>query len=138
MQIKEGVFIDAIPGFLLKVNTVSGKDNELLEDVFVHQNAGFGENTMTILAKNGILKADKEDNRFLKLELFNGTAYTDNIQGKNILERQKQQNQTTKFDTLNYYFDISDLIDKKDDKNNVGDHYKFLNGSDLSKMIDST
>lgn len=138
MQIKEGVFIDAIPGFLLKVNTVSGNDNELLKDVFVHQNAGFGENTMTILAKNGVLKADKEDNRFLKLELFNGTAYTDNIQGKNILERQKQQNQTTKFDTLNYYFDISDLIDKKDDKNNIGDHYKFLNGSDLSKMIDST
>ncbi len=138
MQIKEGVFIDAIPGFQLKVNTVSGENNELLEDVFVHQNAGYGENTMTIVAKNGVLKADKEDNRFLKLELFNGTAYTDNIQGKNILQRQKQQNQSTKFDTLNYYFDISDLVEKKDDQNNVSDHYKFLNGSDLKKMIDST
>jgi lipopolysaccharide export system permease protein len=138
MQIKEGVFIDAIPGFQLKVNTVSGENNEFLEDVFVHQNAGFGENTMTILAKNGVLKADKEDNRFLKLELFNGTAYTDNIQGKNILQRQKQQNQSTKFDTLNYYFDITDLIEKKDDQNNVSDHYKFLNGGDLKKMIDST
>ena len=138
MQIKEGVFIDAIPGFQLKVNTVSGENNEFLSDIHVHQNAGFGENTMTILAKDGVLKADKEDNRFLKLELYNGIAYTDNIQGKNILQRQKQENQTTKFDTLNYYFDISELIDKKNDQNQVGDHYKFLNGSDLKKAIDST
>lgn len=138
MQIKEGVFIDAIPGLQLKVNTVSGKENELLEDVFIHQNAGFGENTMTILAKNGVLKADKDDNRFLKLELFNGIAYTDNIQGKNIIQLQSQENQTTKFDTLNYYFDISDLVNKKDDQNQVGDHYKFLNGSDLKKTIDTT
>jgi len=138
MQIKEGVFIDAIPGFQLKVNTVSGENSELLEDVFIHQNAGFGENTMTILAKNGILKADKEDNRYLKLELFNGTAYTDNIEGKNIIQRQRQENQTTKFDTLNYYFDISDLLSNKDNENQVGDHYKFLNGSDLKKTIDST
>ena len=137
MQIKEGVFIDAIPGFQLKVNEVSGENSEYLKDIFVHQNAGFGENTMTILAKNGVLKADKEDNRYLKLELFNGTAYTDNIQGKNILQRQKQENQTTQFDTLNYYFDISELIDKNKDDNQVGDHYKFLNGSDLKLTIDS-
>jgi len=137
MQIKEGVFIDAIPGFQLKVNQVSGENSEFLKDIFVHQNAGFGENTMTILAKDGILKADKEDNRYLKLELFNGTAYTDNIKNKNIIERQRQENQSTKFDTLNYYFDISALIDKNQDDNQVGDHYKFLNGGDLHKLIDS-
>lgn len=137
MQIKEGIFNEAIPNFQLKINKVSGENSEFLEDIFVHQNAGFGENTMTILAKNGILKADKEDNRFLKLELFNGIAYTDNIQGKNILERQRQENQTTKFDTLNYYFDISELIEKNNEQNQVGDHFKFLNGSDLSKMIDT-
>ena len=137
MQIKEGVFIDAIPGFQLKVNQVSGENSEFLKDIFVHQNAGTGENTMTILAKDGILKADKEDNRYLKLELFNGTAYTDNVKGKNIIERQKQENQMTKFDTLNYYFDISALIDKNQNDNQVGDHYKFLNGSDLKLLIDS-
>ena len=137
MQIKEGVFIDAIPGFMLKVNNVSGENSEFLKDIFVHQNSGFGENTMTILAKDGILKADAEDNRFLKLELFNGVAYTDNLQGKNILQKQKQENQQTKFDTLNYYFDISELIEKNNDENQVGDHYKFLNGNDLAKMIDT-
>ena len=138
MQIKEGVFIESIPNFQLKINKVSGENSEFLEDVFIHQNASFEDNTMTILAKNGILKADKEDNRYLKLELFDGVAYTDNIKGKNIYDRQRQENQTSKFDTLNYYFDISDLIEKKDDKNNVGDHYKFLNGNDLKKLIDST
>lgn len=137
MQIKEGVFNESIPNFQLKINKVTGENSEFLEDIFVHQNAGFGENTMTILAKNGILKADKEDNRYLKLELFNGIAYTDNIQGKNILERQRQENQTTKFDTLNYYFDISELIEKNGENNQVGDHFKFLNGGDLSKMIDT-
>lgn len=138
MQIKEGVFIESIPNFQLKINKVSGENSEFLEDVFVHQNAGYGENTMTILAKNGILKADKEDNRYLKLELFDGVAYTDNIKGKNIIQRERQENQTTKFDTLNYYFDISELIEKNNDDNQVGDHYKFLNGNDLKKLIDST
>ena len=137
MQIKEGVFIESIPNFQLKINKVTGENSEFLEDVFIHQNASFGDNTMTILAKNGILKADKEDNRYLKLELFNGIAYTDNIKGKNIIERERQENQTTKFDTLNYYFDISELIEKKDDGNQVGDHYKFLNGNDLKHLIDS-
>lgn len=137
MQIKEGVFIETIPNFQLKINQVSGENSEFLKDIFVHQNAGFGENTMTILAKDGILKADKDDNRYLKLELFNGIAYTDNIQGKNVLQRQKQENQTTKFDTLNYYFDISELLEKNKDQNQAGDHYKFLNGSDLSLMIDT-
>ena len=137
MQIKEGVFIESIPNFQLKINKVSGENSEYLEDIFVHQNAGFGENTMTILAKNGILKADKEDNRYLKLELFDGIAYTDNINGKNINQRLRQENQTAKFDTLNYYFDISDLIEKNNDNNQVGDHFKFLNGGDLSKMIDT-
>ncbi len=137
LQIKEGVFIESIPNFQLKINKVSGENSEFLEDIFVHQNAGFGENTMTILAKNGILKADKDDNRFLKLELFNGVAYTDNIKGKNILERAKQENQSSKFDTLNYYFDISDLLEKNNDESNVGDHYKFLNGKDLGLLIDT-
>lgn len=137
MQIKEGVFIESIPGYQLKINKVSGVNSEKLEDVFVHQASSFGESTMTILAKNGNLAPDKKDNRFLKMELYDGIAYSDNIEGKNIDERMNQENQTVKFDTLNYYIDISSLIEKSPDEQDIGSHYKFLNGKDLKSLIDS-
>lgn len=137
MQISEGIFIESIPGYQLKINKVSGKNSEKLEDVFVHQNSAFGENTMTILSKSGNLAPDKKDNRFLKMELYDGIAYTDNIQGKNIEQRLTQTNQTVKFDTMNYYIDISSLLEKAPDDQDVGSHYKFLNGGDLKNLIDS-
>ena len=136
MNIKEGIFIESIPGFQMKINKVSGENSEKLEDVFVHQNSPFGENTMTILAKKGNLAPDKKDNRYLKMELYDGIAYSDNIKNKTQIERLRQENQYTKFDTLNYYIDISDILNSGKDED-PGGSYKYLDGGGLRHLIDS-
>ncbi|MEG0695891.1 MAG: LptF/LptG family permease, partial [Algoriella sp.] len=136
MNIKEGIFIESIPGFQMKINKVSGENSEKLEDVFVHQNSPFGENTMTILAKKGNLAPDKKDNRYLKMELYDGIAYSDNVKNKNQEERLRQENQYTKFDTLNYYIDISDILNSGKDED-PGGSYKYLDGGGLRHLIDS-
>ena len=136
VSMKEGVFIETVPGFQMKINKVSGEKSENLEDVFVHQNAPFGENTMTIIAKKGNLAPDKNDNHYLKMELFDGIAYTDNIKNKNFDQRKRQENQYTKFDTLNYYIDISDILNSGKDED-PGNSYKYLDGKGLRHLIDS-
>lgn len=95
VNMKEGVFIETVPGFQMKINKVSGENSEKLEDVFVHQNAAFGEDGMTIIAKRGNLAPDKNDNHYMKMELFDGIAYTDNIKNKNLDQRLRQENQYT-------------------------------------------
>ncbi|WP_313383745.1 LptF/LptG family permease [Chishuiella sp.] len=135
-NMKEGVFIETVPGFQMKINKVSGENSEKLEDVFVHQNSSSSDNTMTIIAKKGNLAPDKNDNNYLKMELYDGVAYTDNIKDKNINQRKNQENQYTKFDTLNYYIDISEIINSGKEED-PGNSYKFLDGAGLRKLIDS-
>ena len=136
VNMKEGVFIETVPGFQMKINKVSGENSEKLEDVFVHQNAAFGEDGMTIIAKRGNLAPDKNDNHYMKMELFDGIAYTDNIKNKNLDKRLRQENQYTKFDTLNYYIDISDILNSGKDED-PGNSYKYLDGKGLRHLIDS-
>jgi len=136
VSMKEGVFLESVPGFQMKINKVSGENSEKLEDVFVHQSASFGENTMTIIAKKGNLAPDKKNNNYLKMELYDGVAYTDNIKDKNFEQRKKQENQHTKFDTLNYFIDISELLNSGKGEE-PGDSYKYLDGAGLKYLIDS-
>ena len=91
---------------------------------------------MTILAKKGNLAPDKKDNQYLKMELYDGIAYSDNIKNKNQEERLRQENQYTKFDTLNYYIDISDILNSGKDED-PGGSYKYLDGGGLRHLIDS-
>lgn len=148
MQISEGIFINTIPGYSMKVNRVEGENNEKLTDIFIHQQLTKmvrdeqgqerpqDQDPMTIIAQKGVLKSDSINPRFLKLELFDGIAYTEEIFGKNFEQRKRQENQTTNFDTLNFYIDISVLVDKTTDQD-PGNHYKNLQGSDLKLLIDS-
>ncbi|WP_068596366.1 LptF/LptG family permease [Vaginella massiliensis] len=148
MQISEGIFINTIPGYSMKVNRVEGENNEKLTDIFIHQQLvkmirdengheqAVDQDPMTIIAQKGSLKTDSVNPRFLKLELFDGIAYTEEVFGKNFEQRKRQNNETTKFDTLNFYIDISLLVDKTTDQD-PGNHYKNLQAKDLKLLIDS-
>lgn len=137
LQLVEGAFIENIPGFSMKINQVSGENQDELADVFIHRNGKYDEDKQTIIAKKGTLRRDKDDIRFLHMELFDGYIYIDEIQGKNNLQRRNQPNQSIKFDTMNFYIDISEILQKAMDEENISDHYRFLNSKKLSKRIDS-
>lgn len=148
MQITEGVFSNNIPGFSMKVNRVDGVNSEKLTDVFIHQqlsktaldengnDINIEQDPLTIIAEKGILQVDKHNPRFLKLELFDGISYTEPLKNKSYEQRKRQENQTTEFDSLHYFIDISAIVDKQTEQD-PGNFYKNLQGKDLKLLIDS-
>lgn len=139
LQFIEGAFIEGIPGFSMKISEISGEEKDRLKDVFIHQNNDDNDDNddkRTIIADSGTLNRDKEDIRLLKMVLYNGTIYADEIKKSN-RERKKQPNQSIQFDTLTQYIDISKILEKEMDKEKISNHYKFLNSKDLKHRIDS-
>ena len=137
LQLVEGVFIENIPGFSMKISEVSGEEKDQLKDVFIFQDGQYGEDKRTIVANHGTLNRDKEDIRLLKMVLFDGKIYVDQIKGKSGQERKNQPNQSIQFDTLVQYIDISEILEQAMDEENIQDHYKFLNAKELKVRIDS-
>lgn len=137
LQFVEGVFIEGIPGFSMKISEISGEEKDHLKDVFIYQGGDYNEDKRTIIAHSGTLNRDETDIRLLKMVLFDGTIYVDQIKGKSNLELRKQPNQSIKFDTLIQFIDISEILQKAMDEENIQDHYKFLNAKKLKHRIDS-
>ncbi len=137
LQLVEGVFIENIPGFSMKISQVSGEEKDQLKDVFIFQDGKYDDDKRTVVADHGTLNRDKEDIRLLKMVLINGNIYVDQIKGKLGQERKNQPNQSIKFDTMTQYIDISEILQKAMDEENIQDHYKFLNSKNLGKRIDS-
>ncbi len=137
LQLTEGVFIENIPGFSMKISEVSGEEKDQLKDVFIYQDGKFDDDKRTITADHGTLKRDQNDIQLLKMVLIDGNIYVDQIKGKSGQERKNQPNQTIKFDTLIQFIDISEILQKAMDEENIQDHYKFLNSKNLKHRIDS-
>lgn len=131
-----GVFVNAVPGFSMKIGERSGKDGEKLKNVFIHKDASAYENQQTINATKGVFEP-AEDKRFLKLSLFNGYYYEDLVTNKTRIQLEKQPYQQIKFDTLIQYFDISEIVEKAIEQENVTDYYRFLNTKRLIGRIDT-
>lgn len=130
-----GVFIDQISGYSVKFDKISGPNGEKLEGVFLHKNASPYDDQQTIVAKTGKF-APAEDPNFLKLILYNGYVFEDNIANKPYEERKKQPNQSVKFDSLVYHFDISELINQAIEKEKITDDYRFQTYLEVNETLD--
>ena len=126
--------VNQIPGYAVKFDNITGKNNENLEGIFIHKRATSYDNQQTIIAKKGKL-VNAENNNYLKLVLFNGFVYEDQLQGKDYEDRLKQESQSMKFDTMTYHFDISDLVNKAIDSEQITDDYTFKNYSEISQEV---
>ncbi len=130
-----GVFIDQISGYSVKFDKIYGEGGEKLEGVFLHKNASPYDNQQTIIAKKGKF-APAEDRNYLKLILYNGYVYEDNISGKPYEERKKQPNQSVKFDSLVYHFDISELINNAIEQEKITEDYRFQTYTEVNKTLE--
>ena len=130
-----GVFIDQISGYSVKFDKISGVNGEKLEGVFLHKNASPYDNQQTIVAKTGKF-APAVDPNYLKLILYNDYVFEDNIANKPYEERKKQPNQSVKFDSLVYHFDISELINQAIEKEKITDDYRFQTYTEVNKTLE--
>ncbi|MDO4762911.1 MAG: LptF/LptG family permease [Flavobacteriaceae bacterium] len=129
-----GQFIETIPGMAIKFDKTYGENNEFIEGVFIRKTAGAYEDQRSIVAKKGQF-ISKEGSNYLKLVLYNGYIFEENTAKYDIKERQRQENQSIKFDTLVSHIDISELLDKAIESENVGDSYEFHSFLQLNSTI---
>lgn len=129
-----GVFIDQMPGYSVKFDKISGINGDKLDGVFLHKNASPYDNQQTVVAKTGKF-ATAENPNFLKLILYNGYVFEDNIANKPYEERKKQPNQSVKFDSLVYHIDISEVINNAIDKEKITDDYRFQTYAEVNETL---
>lgn len=131
-----GVFVTGVPGFSMKIGDKSGESGEFLKEVFIHKDVSSFENQQTIVAKEGLIEP-APDKRFLKLALYDGYFYEDEIKNLNRRNLERQPFRSIKFDTLTYFFDISSIVEKAIEREQVSDHYKFMKADELMSKIDT-
>lgn len=131
-----GQFIKYIPEMSIKFDKIYGENDEFIEGVFIHKTANSFEDQRTIIAKKGQFISEKGSN-YLKLTLYNGHVIEDKIGKTNIMERQKQENQTIKFDTLVSHIDISEILNQAIESEKVVDSYEFHTFTQLFSTIDT-
>lgn len=136
LNFEPGVFVMGVPGLSMKISDKQGENGEYVKDVFIHKDVSAFENQQTIIAQEGIFEP-AEDKRFLRLSLFNGYIYEDEIKGKNRKDLKRQPASQIKFDTMVNYIDVSEIVEKAINEENVTDHYKFMNSRQLMGRIDT-
>lgn len=131
-----GQFIMQIPGYSVKFDKINGENGENIEGVFIHKMANSYENQQSIVAKKGkFVKASNPN--FLKLLLFQGAIFEDNIESTNYRSRLKQPDQNIQFDTLTLHFNISELINKTIEDEKITDDYTFQTYGQLNSTINN-
>lgn len=129
-----GQFIQQIPGYSVKFDKISGESGENLTGVFIHKMATSYEDQQSIVAEKGKFVPAVNPN-YLKLVLFNGHIYEDQLNTIEYNQRLKQPDQAIKFDTLVSHFNISDLIDKALEAEKITEDYSFQNVIELNNTI---
>ena len=95
LAITEGVFSD-INNMNIKVERKYGPDNNLLEDIIIHQNNFNSRNTLVIKAESGELKS-QDSNEILQLVLNNGKRYEE-IESRSPNNKQDSPNNLVSFE----------------------------------------
>ena len=129
-----GQFIQQIPGYSVKFDKISGENGENLNGVFIHKMSTSFDDQQSIIAEKGkFVPADNPN--YLKLVLFNGHIYEDQLNNADYNARLKQPDQAIKFDTLVSHFNISEIIDKALEAEKITDDYSFQNVVELNSTI---
>ncbi len=99
-KLKEGIFVNLLPDFFIKIDRKS-KKNKQLHNIFIFF---YDKNLLvnTILSQKGFLTPNENKSEFIQLKLMNGILYSENPN-----ETKKQSSyQIVKFDTLIQNFKI--------------------------------
>ncbi len=129
-----GQFVNTLPGFSIKFDKIEGDNGERIEGVFLHKATNVYDDQQSIIAKKGLF-SDSQNKNYLKLTLFDGYIYEDNLKNKSYQDRFKQQNQSIKFDTMVYHFDISEITKKAIEKEQLGDDYRFQRYDEIEETV---
>jgi lipopolysaccharide export system permease protein len=143
LNIKEGIFYNDLPGYSIKVDK-KGEDGALKDMVIYKHDSRSYElgNTTIILADSGRMYSIN-NNRYLVIELFNGTQYTEEpAKGSSSYTSTTSAQNPTNFqqNAFDHYELVESLASygmKRSDEDQFKYHEFMKNISDLTKTADS-
>lgn len=134
LDLKQGAFYNGIPDFSIKVDK-KYDDGKTIEDIIMYDHRKIIGNKKVILADSGLMYTINND-RYLKLELFNGNFYfEDYSETKN--SRSKETMSRSSFTRSEYVLDLSSFGLDRTDKSLFEGNRIMRNISQLSNDVDS-
>jgi lipopolysaccharide export system permease protein len=140
LDLREGTFYNGIPDISIKVNK-KFEDGETLKDIIIYDHRKNDGNKDVIVADSGKMYTILNE-RYLKLELFDGYNYTEGLSGENEMIGQKKnaRNETfsrSKFTKTQVVFDLSSFQLERTDKKWFQGNRIMRNLSELDTDLDS-
>ncbi|MEJ4089289.1 LptF/LptG family permease [Galbibacter orientalis] len=135
MAITEGVFSNVGEDVSMKVEKKHGNNDNLLDNVIIHQLADGGLNNKVIKSVEGEL-VSSENSNILQLVLKDGNYYED-LKAESRDKRDNYPHAKAYFDRYTMFMDLSKLNDVDLDKGDIKNSYKMLRVSELDYAIDS-
>lgn len=133
LVIKEGIFYNGIEGYSIRVGKKDA-DNQTLHDIMIYDHTNQKGNDNVLVAKHGkMYKSD--DERFLIIQLFNGTNYKEMDSKEGMADR--RQHLRVHFKEHEVKFDLSAFRLSRTDEGLFKDHQSMLSISQLNKSEDS-
>ncbi len=134
MAISEGVFND-VGDFNIKVDEKTGENDQLLDNVIIHQKSSRGGNLTVIKAENGEL-VGSTNSEVLSLILKDGNYY-DEIPQKDPSKRNNKPFAKSYFKEYIINIDLSNFNNVDLDDENYRNSQNMLKAGELSQSIDS-
>ena len=135
LDIQEGVFYGGIPKFRIKVNKKLD-DGETIEDVIIYDHSQGQGNNEVIIANSGKMYTFDQD-RFLRLELFNGNRYSEGADSRNRSSSGGGKFVRTNFDTTKMTFSLASFGLQRTKEEYFASHRRMQNMAQLAQAIDS-
>ena len=135
LDIQEGVFYGGIPKFRIKVNK-KHEDGESIEDVIIYDHSQGQGNKDVIIANSGRMYTFDND-RFLRLELFDGNRYSESGINRNRSSGSTEKFVRTNFDTTKMTFSLASFGLQRTKEEYFSSHRRMQNMEQLAKAMDS-
>ena len=135
LDIQEGVFYGGIPKFKIKVNNKHA-DGETIEDVIIYDHSNGQGNQDVIIANSGKMYTF-DNERYLRLELFNGNRYSESQINGNRTVSDKEQFVRTNFDTTKMTFSLASFGLQRTKEEYFSSHRRMKTLEQLNESIDS-
>ena len=135
LDIQEGVFYGGIPKFRIKVNK-KHDDGETIEDVIIYDHSQGQGNKDIIIANSGKMYTFDND-RFLRLELFDGNRYSEGSMGRNRSSANGEKFVRTNFDTTKMTFSLASFGLQRTKEEYFASHRRMQTMEQLGHAMDS-
>ena len=135
LDIQEGVFYGGIPKFRIKVNK-KHEDGETIEDVIIYDHTQGQGNKDVIIANSGRMYTFDND-RFLRLELFDGNRYSESGMNRNRSSAGTEKFVRTNFDTTKMTFSLASFGLQRTKEEYFSSHRRMQNMEQLGRAMDS-